>query len=688
MKKHLILSLVSLVIICSSLLTAQAQQTAFTYQGKLNDGSSPANGRYDLQFALFDSAIDGAQVGATQTVSNVAVSGGIFTASLDFGANAFPGANRFLEISARPSGAQSFTLLTPRQPITATPYALRSLNATTADVAGNAQQLGGVAAGQYVQGSDTRLSDARTPTAGSSNYIQNSASLQTAANFNISGNGTAAGTLSANVVNASTQYNLNGNRALAITGGGSEWANTDTFVGVGAGASTTPTAGSDSGSNNSFFGNAAGAANSTGFQNAFFGTSAGKANTTGTGNSFFGHMAGLNTTTGSINSFFGDWAGIGNTTGNLNSFFGNRAGSRNTTGSFNVILGYDAGQTSTTGNFNSFFGTQSGGSNVTGSSNTYLGTSADGTADLVNATAVGSHAKVTQSNSLVLGGIAGINGASANTNVGIGTTNPTTAMTGGTVLHVLGPSTALALEASNQGGQKWEWQSTVLAGNGAMSLFNASNTTHLFTVLANGNVGIGAPLPTARLRVGGAIGTMASFGSVGDFAIDDSTVNGGRFIVKDNGNVGIGTNAPSTRLDVDGGIRFSALASGGNVQLCWNNLNGRLASCSSSLRYKTDLHAFNRGLNLINRLQPITFRWKNDQSLDLGLAAEEVAKVEPLLVTHNASGEVEGVKYDRVAVLLINAVKEQQAQIERQQAEIDRLKKIVCSSRRRALGCK
>ena len=107
MKKHLILSLVSLVIICLSLLTAQAQQTAFTYQGKLNDGSSPANGRYDLQFALFDSAIDGAQVGATQTVSNVAVSGGIFTASLDFGANAFPGATRFLAISARPSGARS-----------------------------------------------------------------------------------------------------------------------------------------------------------------------------------------------------------------------------------------------------------------------------------------------------------------------------------------------------------------------------------------------------------------------------------------------------------------------------------------------------------------------------------------------------------------------------------------------------
>jgi hypothetical protein len=133
MQKHLILSLVSLVIICLSLFTAHAQQTAFTYQGKLNDGGSAANGHYDLQFALFDSATDGSQVGAMQTVSNVAVSSGIFTTSLDFGANAFPGANRFLEISARPSGAQSFTLLTPRQPITATPYAVRSVNAMTAD---------------------------------------------------------------------------------------------------------------------------------------------------------------------------------------------------------------------------------------------------------------------------------------------------------------------------------------------------------------------------------------------------------------------------------------------------------------------------------------------------------------------------------------------------------------------------
>ena len=95
--------------------TARAQTSSFTYQGRLTDGGAAANGNYDLQFALFDSLSGGAQVGSTQTLNTVAVSNGVFTVGLDFGANAFNGANRFLEISARPSGGGAFTLLSPRQ---------------------------------------------------------------------------------------------------------------------------------------------------------------------------------------------------------------------------------------------------------------------------------------------------------------------------------------------------------------------------------------------------------------------------------------------------------------------------------------------------------------------------------------------------------------------------------------------
>jgi hypothetical protein len=617
----------SLLVVCLSLTTVEAQQTAFNYQGKLVDNGSPANGNYDLQVALFDNSTGGGQIGQTQTLTNVSISAGIFTVTLDFGANAFAGPDRFLEISTRVSGSGAFTLLTPRQRISSTPYAVRSLTSGTADVANNAQQLAGVAAAQYVQTSDARLSDSRPPTTGSSNYIQNTTSQQTASNFNISGNGTAGGMLSANVINSTTQYHINGTRAFAITGNGS-WANTNTFAGVGAGASTTPGSNTDSGSNNSFFGFGSGAANTIGTSNAFFGTSAGNANTTGTGNSFFGRQAGFTNSTGSGNSFFGDWAGIANTTGNLNSFIGERAGWHNNSGSFNVILGYDAGQSNTTGSFNSFFGTHAGGRNITGNSNTYLGIGADGTTDLNNATAIGANTQVTQSNSLVLGSINGVNGATADTKVGIGITAPLFK------LQVVDPlNTGLRVQTNTPGG------------------------------------------------------TVASFGGTGDFGIDGNGLTGGRFIVKENGNTGVGTNAPLAKLDVNGKARIQSLGSGGNIGLCLNS-SAEISTCSSSRRYKTGFRPFTSGLNLINRLQPLTFTWKTDQSRDLGLGAEDVAAIEPLLVTHNQNGEIEGVKYDRVAVVLINAVKEQQLQIERQRAEIDELKKLVCKSRRSARVCK
>ena len=84
---------------------ALGQSSGFTYQGRLADSGAPANGNYDLQFALFDSAGGSSQIGQTQTISNVPVSSGIFTVTLDFGVSAFSGPSRFLEISARPSGA-------------------------------------------------------------------------------------------------------------------------------------------------------------------------------------------------------------------------------------------------------------------------------------------------------------------------------------------------------------------------------------------------------------------------------------------------------------------------------------------------------------------------------------------------------------------------------------------------------
>jgi hypothetical protein len=99
--------------------------TAFTYQGYLTDGGSPAEGSYDFRFRLYDAPSEGAQVGSPVVGDNVAVADGYFTVELDFGGAAFNGQARYLAIAVRPGGsAGAYTALSPRQPLTPTPYAL------------------------------------------------------------------------------------------------------------------------------------------------------------------------------------------------------------------------------------------------------------------------------------------------------------------------------------------------------------------------------------------------------------------------------------------------------------------------------------------------------------------------------------------------------------------------------------
>jgi len=152
--------------------------------------------------------------------------------------------------------------------------------------------------------------------------------------------------------------------------------------------------------------------------------------------------------------------------------------------------------------------------------------------------------------------------------------------------------------------------------------------------------------------------------------------------------------SPAGDLSVNNKISVGVLGTAGSTALC-RNASNQISTCSSSLRYKKDLQPFTRGLALLDQLKPITFKWKADNSLDLGFGAEDIAKVEPLLVTHNDKGEVEGVKYDRISAVLVNAVKEQQDQIgslrkevEQQRLLIDDLKKLVCQINPQASACK
>jgi hypothetical protein len=180
------------------------------------------------------------------------------------------------------------------------------------------------------------------------------------------------------------------------------------------------------------------------------------------------------------------------TTGAANTFIGDFAGHENN-GAGNTFIGRESGFQNA-GDMNTFLGYHSGPSSINGSNNTLLGSSADTAGNLTNATAIGFRAMVTQNNSLVLGSINGVNEASANTDVGIGTTAP----------------------------------------------------SYKLQIIDQTNRGLRVQNQTTG-------GTVGSFGSKGVFQVDSGGIPGGRLNIAENGNVGVGTNDPKAKLDIAGG---------------------------------------------------------------------------------------------------------------------------------------
>jgi len=142
---------VLLLALLASSAVADPLGTAFTYQGRLNDGGSPANGSYDITFTLHDAATGNGVIAGPLTNNAVSMTNGLFTVSLDFGGGVFTGNALWLELGVRTNGSNSFTTLSPRQPILPTPYALYASNSATALTAGSAATVvnGVVTTGTY-----------------------------------------------------------------------------------------------------------------------------------------------------------------------------------------------------------------------------------------------------------------------------------------------------------------------------------------------------------------------------------------------------------------------------------------------------------------------------------------------------------------------------------------------------------
>lgn len=233
---------------------------------------------------------------------------------------------------------------------------------------------------------------------------------------------------------------------------------------------------------------------------------------------------------------------------------------------------------------------------------------------------------------------------------------------------------------------------------GGNSFFGVSSG--YYTTMGFGNTFLGSVAGFTNIT-GNQNTLVGAQADVGANNLNFATAIGAQAVVSTSNTIALGRPNGADKVVIPG------LGTGGDTALCWN-ASMQISTCASSLRFKTNVKPFSSGLDLVKRLQPITFDWTTNEKKDLGLGAEEVAGIEPLLVNYNKDGEVEGVKYDRIGVVLLNAVKQQQSQIEAQEKQnlelrtqieqqqkqieeqktiIEDLRQLVCSQNLQASIC-
>ncbi len=213
------------------------------------------------------------------------------------------------------------------------------------------------------------------------------------------------------------------------------------------------------------------------------------------------------------------------------------------------------------------------------------------------------------------------------------------------------------------------------------------NNTGNFNVAVGGAALLNNTAGNENTAVGG--------GALNDTSGNDNTALGfqaGILATTGDGNVYIGAGMSGVAGEANHtyvrNVNTTSVNGMGTDTVTINLTTGLLGHLSSSRRYKEDIKPMDNTSEALYMLNPVTYRFKKDidpsQSLDYGLIAEEVAKVDPNLAIRDGNGQIESVRYSAINAMLLNEflkehtkIAEQQAKLEQQQATIAELKSAV-----------
>ncbi|MDZ4814166.1 MAG: tail fiber domain-containing protein [Pseudomonadota bacterium] len=163
---------------------------------------------------------------------------------------------------------------------------------------------------------------------------------------------------------------------------------------------------------------------------------------------------------------------------------------------------------------------------------------------------------------------------------------------------------------------------------------------------------------TCAANSGDANGDEGTFVWADTQGIDFVSSGADQFLIRAEGGVAINSAIPAgNALRVNGMLRMDDLGGAGGTGICCS-ASLQLATCSSSIRYKDHISDLDLGLALIEQMRPVGYEWKGSHQPDIGFVAEEIAELDERLITRNAKGEVEGVKYERLTAVLAGVVQE------------------------------